>query len=55
MEADVDLAKIAQTTVGFTGADLENLLNEAALLAAKSWLSICILLTISVIIIISHL
>ena len=35
MEADVDLAKIAQTTVGFTGADLANLLNEAALLAAR--------------------
>ena len=34
-EADVDLAKIAQTTVGFTGADLANLLNEAALLAAR--------------------
>ena len=32
---DVDLAQIAQTTAGFTGADLENLLNEAAILAAK--------------------
>lgn len=32
---DVDLAQIAQTTSGFTGADLENLLNEAAILAAK--------------------
>ena len=32
---DVDLAKIAQTTAGFTGADLENLLNEAAIYAAK--------------------
>ena len=32
---DVDLAEIARSTVGFTGADLENLLNEAALLAAK--------------------
>ncbi len=31
---DVDLKQIAQTTVGFTGADLENLLNEAAILAA---------------------
>ena len=33
---DVDLKKIAQITSGFTGADLENLLNEAAILAAKS-------------------
>ena len=32
---DVELIKIAQQTVGFTGADLENLLNEAALLAAR--------------------
>ena len=32
---DVDLKQIAQTTSGFTGADLENLLNEAAILAAK--------------------
>ena len=32
---DVDLAQVAQTTAGFTGADLENLLNEAAILAAK--------------------
>ncbi len=32
---DVDLAQIARTTAGFTGADLENLLNEAAILAAK--------------------
>lgn len=32
---DVDLTKIAQTTVGFTGADLENLLNEAAIACAK--------------------
>lgn len=32
---DVDLNVIAQSTVGFTGADLENLLNEAALLAAR--------------------
>ena len=31
---DVDLKQIAQTTVGFTGADLENLLNEAAIIAA---------------------
>ena len=35
LEPDVDFHKIAQTTVGFTGADLANLLNEAALLAAK--------------------
>ncbi len=34
-EKEVDLKKIAQTTVGFTGADLANLLNEAALLAAR--------------------
>lgn len=34
-EKEVDLAKIAQLTVGFTGADLANLLNEAALLAAR--------------------
>ena len=32
---DVDLKEIAQTTAGFTGADLENLLNEAAIVAAK--------------------
>ena len=32
---DVDLKQIAQTTAGFTGADLENLLNEAAIIAAK--------------------
>lgn len=32
---DVDLKRIAQTTAGFTGADLENLLNEAAIAAAK--------------------
>ncbi len=35
MGDDVDLKQIAQTTAGFTGADLENLLNEAAILAAK--------------------
>jgi len=34
-EADVDLKVIAKNTSGFTGADLENLLNEAALLAAR--------------------
>ena len=34
-EDEVDLATLAKTTVGFTGADLENLLNEAALLAAR--------------------
>ena len=32
---DVDLKQIAQTTAGFTGADLENLLNDAAIIAAK--------------------
>ncbi len=32
---DVDLTQVAQTTAGFTGADLENLMNEAAILAAK--------------------
>lgn len=36
MASDVDLKEIAQTTQGFTGADLENLLNEAALLAARN-------------------
>ena len=36
MSEDVDLVEIAKTTSGFTGADLENLLNEAAILAAKS-------------------
>ncbi len=35
---DVDLKAIAHSTSGFTGADLENLLNEAALLAARSGL-----------------
>ena len=34
-EADVDLKIIAKNTSGFTGADLENLLNESALLAAR--------------------
>ncbi len=32
---DVDLRRVAQTTSGFTGADLENLMNEAAILTAK--------------------
>ena len=32
---DVDLKEVARTTAGFTGADLENLMNEAAILAAK--------------------
>ena len=32
---DVDLKQVAQTTAGFTGADLENLLNEAAIVTAK--------------------
>lgn len=32
---NVDIKQVAQTTAGFTGADLENLLNEAAILAAK--------------------
>lgn len=36
MSDDVDLVEIAKTTSGFTGADLENLLNEGAILAAKS-------------------
>ncbi|MCR5784133.1 MAG: ATP-dependent zinc metalloprotease FtsH [Eubacterium sp.] len=35
LSEDVDMEKIARTTAGFTGADLENLLNEAAILAAK--------------------
>lgn len=54
-EATVDMHKIAQTTVGFTGADLANLLNEAALLAARrsktligmdeiedAWVKVCV-------------
>ncbi len=32
---DVDLARVAQTSAGFSGADLENLMNEAAIIAAK--------------------
>ena len=35
LSEDVDLHRVAQTTAGFTGADLENLMNEAALLAAR--------------------
>ena len=35
LEDSVDLARVARTTAGFTGADLANLLNEAALLAAR--------------------
>ena len=35
LSEDIDLGQIARTTAGFTGADLENLLNEAAILAAK--------------------
>jgi len=35
LASDVDLQVVAQTTSGFTGADLENLLNEAALLSAR--------------------
>lgn len=36
MKKDVDLSKIAKSTPGFTGADIENLTNEAAILAAKT-------------------
>ncbi|MFV0362597.1 MAG: ATP-dependent zinc metalloprotease FtsH [Suipraeoptans sp.] len=36
LSEEVDLMKIAQTTSGFTGADLENLLNEVAIYAAKA-------------------
>ena len=35
LSEDVDLKQVAQTTAGFTGADLENLLNEAAIMAVK--------------------
>ena len=35
LSEEIDLKQIAQTTAGFTGADLENLLNEATILAAK--------------------
>ena len=36
LDSNVDLSVIAKTTAGFTGADLENLMNEAALLAARA-------------------
>lgn len=36
LSPDIDMRMIAQTTHGFTGADLENVLNEAALLAARA-------------------
>lgn len=36
LSEDVDLYRVAKTTAGFTGADLENLMNEAAILAAKT-------------------
>ena len=35
LAADVDLSVLAKTTIGFSGADIENLMNEAALLAAR--------------------
>ena len=35
LSEDVDLHRVAQTTSGFTGADLENLMNEAAILSAR--------------------
>ena len=35
LSEDVDLRRVAQTTAGFTGADLENLMNEAAILSAR--------------------
>lgn len=35
LSEDVDLRRVAQTTAGFTGADLENLMNEAAIVSAR--------------------
>ena len=35
LSGDVELTKVARETTGFSGADLENVLNEAALLAAR--------------------
>ena len=35
LSEDVDLHRVAQTTAGFTGADLENLMNEAAIISAR--------------------
>ena len=35
LSEDVDLRRVAQTTAGFTGADLENLMNEAAIISAR--------------------
>lgn len=36
LSEDIDLRNVAQTTAGFTGADLENLMNEAAIMAARA-------------------
>ncbi len=36
LSEDVDLKRVAQTTVGFTGADLENLMNESAIISARA-------------------
>ena len=36
LSTDVDVSVLARSTPGFTGADLENLVNEAALLAARN-------------------
>ena len=36
LSEDMDLKRVAQTTVGFTGADLENLMNEAAIISARA-------------------